>query len=60
VELYGRVRRVFLVDGLSQRAVARDFGLSRKTIRKMLAYAVPPGYQRQQPVSGLSLGLGLE
>jgi transposase len=50
VELYGRVRRAVLVDGLSQRAVAREFGLFRKTIRKMLAYEVPSGYKRQQPV----------
>lgn len=50
MELYGRIRRAVLVDGLSQRAVAPDFGISRKTIWKMLTYAVPPGYQRQQPV----------
>jgi transposase len=56
VELYGRIRRAVLVDGLSQRAVAREFGISRKTIRKMLAYAVPPGYQRQQPVKLPKLG----
>ena len=56
VEIYGRVRRAVLVDGLSQRAVAREFGISRKTIRKMLAYAVPPGYQRQQPVKRPKLG----
>lgn len=56
VELYGRVRRAVLVDGLSQRAVAREFGISRKTIRKMLAYAVPPGYQRQQPAKRPKLG----
>jgi len=30
--------------------VAREFGLSRETVRKMLEYAVPPGYQRQQPI----------
>jgi transposase len=56
VELYGRVRRAVLVDGQSQRMVAREFGISRKTIRKMLAYAVPPGYQRQQPVKRPKLG----
>ena len=50
VEIYGRVRRAVLVDGKSQRAVAREFGLSRDTVRKMLQYAVPPGYQRQQPI----------
>lgn len=42
--------------GASQREVAREFGLSRKTVRKMLAYAVPPGYQRQQPVRRPKLG----
>jgi transposase len=56
VELYGWVRRAVLVDGLSQRVLAREFGISRKTIRKMLAYAVPPGYQRQQPVKRPKLG----
>src|SRR5271155_3270748 len=50
VELYGRVRRAVLVDGRSQREVAREFGISPKTIRKMLRYAIPPGYQRLQPV----------
>lgn len=56
VELYGRVRRAVLVDALSQRSVARDFGLSRKMIRNMLAYALPPGYQRQQPIKRPKLG----
>jgi transposase len=46
VEIYGRVRRAVLVEGRSQREVAREFGISRKTIQKMLRYAVPPGYQR--------------
>ena len=32
--------------GGSQRAVAREFGLARVTVQKMLRYAVPPGYQR--------------
>ena len=50
VELYGRVRRAVLVDGLSQRSVAREFGLSRKSVRKMVAFSVPPGYRREQPV----------
>jgi transposase len=46
VELYGRVRRAVRAEGRSQRAVAKEFGLSRETVRKMLDYAVPPGYQR--------------
>jgi transposase len=44
------VRRAVLVDGMSRRAAAREFGLARKTVHKMLEYAAPPGYQRQQPV----------
>jgi transposase len=36
--------------------VAREFGLSRQTVRKMLAYAVPLGYQRQQPIKRPKLG----
>jgi ribosomal protein S14 len=50
VEIYGRVRRADRVEGRRQRAVAKEFGLSRKTVRKMLQYAVPPGYQRQPPI----------
>jgi hypothetical protein len=49
VEIHGRVRRAVLVEGQSRRSVAREFGVSRKTIQKMLTYSVPPGYQRQLP-----------
>jgi DNA-binding transcriptional regulator LsrR (DeoR family) len=44
VEIYGRVRRAVLVEVRSQREVAREFAISRKTIQKMLRYAVAPGY----------------
>jgi len=50
VELYARVQRAVLVDGQSQRTVARESGLARKTVRKMLEYSAPPGYQRLKPV----------
>ena len=50
VELYAQVRRSVFVEGLSERDAARRFGLARETVRKMLRYAVPPGYRRQQPV----------
>jgi len=50
VEVYARVRRAVQVDGMSMREAAREFGLARKTIRKMLAYSVPPGYERKKPV----------
>ena len=56
MELYGRIRRAVLVEGRSQRAVARAFGISRDMVRKMLRYAVPPGYQRQQAVKRPKLG----
>jgi hypothetical protein len=55
-ELYGRVRRAVLVEGRSQRAGAREFGLSRESVGKMLRYSVPPGYQRQQAVKRPKLG----
>ena len=50
VDLYARVRRAVLVEGKSRRLVAREFGLARKTIRKMLEYSLPPGYRRQAPI----------
>ena len=49
MELYARVRRSVVVDKMSEREAARQFGLARETVRKMLRYAVPPGYRRQQP-----------
>lgn len=60
VEIYGRVRRAVRVEGKSQRAVAKEFGLSRETVRKMLQFAVPPGYQRQQPIKRPKLGPWVE
>ncbi|HEY5211920.1 MAG TPA: IS21 family transposase [Acidobacteriaceae bacterium] len=56
VELYGRVRRAVLVDGVSQRSVAREFGISRKSVRKMVSFSVPPGYRREQPIRRPKLG----
>ena len=50
MELYARVRRAVVVDRMSEREAARQFGLARETVRKMLQYSVPPGYRRQQPV----------
>ena len=47
VDVYLRVRRAVMVEGMSIREAARTFGLHRDTVRKMLAYSVPPGYRRQ-------------
>ena len=49
VELYARVRREVYVEGKSERQVAREYGLARETVRKMMRYSTPPGYRRQQP-----------
>ena len=49
MELYARVRREVYVEGKSERQVAREYGLARETVRKMLRYSAPPGYRRQQP-----------
>ena len=56
MEIYGRVRRAVRVEGKSQRSVAREFSFSRETVRKMLQYAVPPGYQRQQGIKRPKMG----
>ena len=47
VDVYLRVRRAVMVEGMSIREASRVFGLHRDTVRKMLAYSVPPGYRRQ-------------
>ncbi len=49
VELCARVRRACHVEGMSIREAARMFGADRRTVAKMLAYAVPPGYRRSKP-----------
>ena len=49
VEMYLRVWRACLVEGMSVREASRVFGLHRDTVRKMLEYSVPPGYRRQSP-----------
>jgi transposase len=46
---YELIRRKHLIDGLSIREISRTLGHSRKTIRKALKHATPPGYQREQP-----------
>ena len=47
VDVYLRVRRAVMVEGMSIRVTARTFGLHRDTVRKMLAYSAPPGCWRR-------------
>ncbi len=49
VELYPRMRRACHVEGLDERAVARLFGIDRKTVSTILKHSVPPGYRRSKP-----------
>ena len=49
VELYGLVRYAVQIEGLSRREAARRFGLDPRTVSKMLAFSVPPGYRRSRP-----------
>ena len=34
---------------MSQRSAARHVGMVRKTVSKILAHSVPPGYRRERP-----------
>ena len=40
VDVYLRVRRAVMVDGMSIREASRVFGLHRDTVRKMLVFSV--------------------
>jgi DNA-binding transcriptional regulator LsrR (DeoR family) len=46
VELYAQVRYAVQIEGLSQRAAARRFGIDPRTVGKMMMFSVPPGYVR--------------
>jgi len=35
---------------MSKRAIARDFGISRDSVDKMIVYSAPPGYRRTAPI----------
>ena len=48
VNHFEMIRRKVLLDGHSQRDVARELGHSRKTVAKALAHANPPGYRMGQ------------
>jgi transposase len=50
VELYRKVRLAYFKQGMSKRAIARYFGISRDSVDKMVTYSVPPGYRRTAPI----------
>ena len=49
VNIYGRVRFACHVKGMSKSEAARQFGIDRKTVAKILVDSVPPGYRRAGP-----------
>jgi transposase len=56
VNIYCSVRRAVQVEGMSRREAARVYDLDVKTVRKMLSFSDPPGYQRKQPPKRPKLG----
>jgi DNA replication protein DnaC len=56
VELYAKVRHAVRIEGLSERAAARRFGIDARTVNKMMKFSVPPGYRRSKPPVKPKLG----
>ena len=48
VELYAQVRYAVPIEGVSRREAARRYGIDPRTVAKMLAFSVPPGYRRSR------------
>ena len=46
---YLKVRHAVRIEGLSERATARRFGIDPRTVSKMMKFSVPPGYRRKKP-----------
>ena len=55
VEMYREVR-LACANGMSERQAAREFNVSRESVRKMMEFSVPLGYRRQKPVRRPKLG----
>ena len=53
VEQWAEIRRLHRVERLSIRGISRRTGLHRKTVRRALAAAQPPRYERQATGSKL-------
>ena len=46
MELYQKIRRAVMIDGMSRRWAATYFGINRKTVDKMLVFPEPPPHGR--------------
>ncbi len=51
VEDWAEIRRLSKVEKLSERAIGRRLGIHRETVKRALASAAPPNYQRAGRVS---------
>ena len=51
-----RIRQAYYHEKKSQRAIAREWGLSRNTVKKALEQDEPFAYRRQQPVDAPVIG----
>src|SRR3979409_1296477 len=49
VDDYLKVRHAVRIEGLSEGAAARRFGIDPRTVNKMMKFSVPPGYKRKKP-----------
>ena len=49
VDHYELIRRKVVIEGKSQRDVAKELGHSRETIAKALELRIPPGYRLSKP-----------
>src|SRR4030088_2150621 len=49
VDDYLKVRHAVRIEGLSERAAARRFGIDPRTVAMMMKFSVPPGYRRKKP-----------
>ena len=57
LDLYLKVRHAVRIEGLSERAAARRFGIDPRTVNKMMKFSVPPGYVRKKPPAKPKLDL---
>jgi transposase len=56
VTQWTRIRRRVLTGRVSGRQIARETGISRKTVQKMIEFPLPPGYRREKPADRSKLG----
>lgn len=46
--MYEEIRKAVLIKGLSKRAVAKLYGINRRTVAKMCEYGTPPKYKSKK------------